>query len=477
MNLLLILFPNQLFEDKYINKILKENDKLHIILWEHDYFFKRYKYHKMKLTFHVVTMQEYFDNLDYEKIYIKNVDKNHKKIIKDYIKKKNIEQILFFNPIEKELIKLVKTYKSKILLSPYFLNSYLDNNDNILNNISSVRHDVFYKYQRIKLKIMINKNNKPEGNKWSFDHSNRESFGKIDKINNEILKINNKNRDNKIKNAIQYINKYFPDNYGTNELENFIYPINHDEAKIWLNHFITYSLESCGQYEDALSSKIKFGYHSLLSALNNIGLITTIDIIDKIKDLKLNINSKEGFIRQLIGWREYCYLIYDKFSNYMIKNSYVKSNTFNIPLKFWNGETKIPIIDDIIKKINKYAYSHHIERLMCIGNFLILIRIKPIEIYNWFQTMYIDAYDVFMVPNVYGMLLYGQIDKNKHMMTKPYLCSSNYLLKMSDYKKSKIEINDKLYNWTDIFDSLYYNHIKVYHHLICRLFVIQQQQQ
>ena len=90
----------------------------------------------------------------------------------------------------------------------------------------------------------------------------------------------------------------------------------------------------------------------------------------------------------------------------MIKNSYVKSNTFNIPLKFWNGETKIPIIDDIIKKINKYAYSHHIERLMCIGNFLILIRIKPIEIYNWFQTMYIDAYDVFMVPNVYGMLLY-----------------------------------------------------------------------
>ena len=184
MNLLLILFPNQLFEDKYINKILKENDKLHIILWEHDYFFKRYKYHKMKLTFHVVTMQEYFDNLDYEKIYIKNVDKNHKKIIKDYIKKKNIEQILFFNPIEKELIKLVKTYKSKILLSPYFLNSYLDNNDNILNNISSVRHDVFYKYQRIKLKIMINKNNKPEGNKWSFDHSNRESFGKIDKINN-----------------------------------------------------------------------------------------------------------------------------------------------------------------------------------------------------------------------------------------------------------------------------------------------------
>jgi deoxyribodipyrimidine photolyase-related protein len=146
----------------------------------------------------------------------------------------------------------------------------------------------------------------------------------------------------------------------------------------------------------------------------------------------------------------------------MIKNTYINLNKHTIPLKFWNGETKIPIIDDIIKKINKYAYSHHIERLMCIGNFLILIGIKQNEIYNWFQTMYIDAYDVFMVPNVYGMLLYAKIENNKHMMTKPYLCSSNYLLKMSDYKKSKIEINNKLYEWTDIFDSLYYNHINNY---------------
>jgi deoxyribodipyrimidine photolyase-related protein len=454
MNILLILFPNQLFEDKYINKI---NDKLHVILWEHDYFFKKFKYHKMKLTFHVVTMQQYFNDLNYDKLYIKNIDKNHKKIIKEYIKKNKIEKIIFFNPIEKELIKLTEQYNSELLPSPYFLNSYLDNND----NISSVRHDAFYKYQRIKLKIMINNKNKPEGGKWSFDHSNRESFKKIDKINNELIVF--KNRDDQIKKAISYVNKYFPDNYGTNDLIDFIYPINHEEAKKWLTHFINYKLEHFGKYEDALSSTIKFGYHSLLSPLNNIGLITSMDIIDKIKDLKeFSINSKEGFIRQIIGWREYCYLMYDKFSNYMIKNTYINLNKHTIPLKFWNGETKIPIIDDIIKKINKYAYSHHIERLMCIGNFLILIGIKQNEIYNWFQTMYIDAYDVFMVPNVYGMLLYAKIENNKHMMTKPYLCSSNYLLKMSDYKKSKIEINNKLYEWTDIFDSLYYNHINNY---------------
>jgi deoxyribodipyrimidine photolyase-related protein len=460
MNLLLILFPNQLFEKKYINKIVKNDDKLHIILWEHDYFFFKFKYHKMKLTFHVVTMHEYFDNIDYDKLYINSIDKNHKKIIKNYIEKQKIDKIIFFNPIEKELIKIANDYKSTILFSPYFLNN---NNE----HLSITRHDVFYKQQRIKFKIMINSKNKPDGNKWSFDHSNRESFD-THKINNELLIF--KNRQDKINKAILYINKYFSNNYGTNLLEDFIYPINHSEANKWLNHFINYKLEYFGKYEDALSNTIKFGYHSLLSPLTNIGLITPIDIINKIKDLKININSKEGFIRQIIGWREYCYLIYDKFSSYLIKNTYIIHNKYNIPLKFWNGQTKIPIIDDIILKINKYAYSHHIERLMCIGNFLILIGVKPIEIYNWFQTMYIDSYDVFMVPNVYGMLLYGKISENKHMMTKPYLCSSNYLLKMSNYKKIKIEINDQLYEWTDIFDSLYYNHINNYIDLFKNLY-------
>jgi len=372
-------------------------------------------------------------------------------------------------------MKVIKKYKAKILNTPYFINSYIDNNTDIINKLSSIRHDVFYKYQRIKLKVMINKKEQPDGGIWSFDHSNRESFGKIDKINNEIIIF--RNRDDKIKKAILYVNKHFSNNYGTNLLEDFIYPINTLEAKKWLDHFIKYKINNFGKYEDAISSDIKFGYHSLLSAVNNIGLITSFDIIDKVKDLKIPLNSKEGFIRQIIGWREYSYLIYDKFSNYLIKNTYIKLNKKNVPLKFWNGETKIPIIDDIISKINKYAYSHHIERLMCVGIFLMFIGVKPLEINNWFQTMYIDAYDVFMVPNVYGMLLYGalpvknepqqsrKISNTKYMMTKPYLCSSNYLIKMSNYKKSEISIDNKSYYWTDIYDSLYYNHVNNYQDL------------
>jgi deoxyribodipyrimidine photolyase-related protein len=167
-------------------------------------------------------------------------------------------------------------------------------------------------------------------------------------------------------------------------------------------------------------------------------------------------------MRQLIGWREYCYFVYDKFYEELTtKMFYTKSNR-KIPKKVWEGKTNIPIIDNIISHINKYAYSHHIERLMCMGNFLLLVGVSPDEIYNWFQTMYIDAYDVFMVPNVYGMLLYGYNGDNTHMMTRPYFCSSNYLMKMSDFKSCEIELNGEKYKWDDIIDSLYYKLISDY---------------
>ena len=116
----------------------------------------------------------------------------------------------------------------------------------------------------------------------------------------------------------------------------------------------------------------------------------------------------------------------------------------------------------MLKNVNLNAYSHHIERLMGIGNYLILIGVSPKEIFLWFQTMYIDAYHVFMYPNVYGMLCYGKLNSKDHMMTRPYICSSNYLKKMSDFKSSEITINNKKYKWDEIFDALYYNHINNY---------------
>ena len=175
-----ILFPHQLFDEIYIKQILEreENKSKYIIMWEHDYFFKRYGYHKLKLVFHRATMQDYYDNYKkkYNLLYVSNSDKNHIKIINNFIKKNKINQVRFYDPIELELKEDInectiiknKDVEHLIFDSPYFLNSS-DQNKEIIKNMKTVRHDVFYKTQRIKNKIMVNSNNEPEGKKWSFD--------------------------------------------------------------------------------------------------------------------------------------------------------------------------------------------------------------------------------------------------------------------------------------------------------------------
>jgi len=491
---LLILFPHQLFDIKFINRIInysnptmdiKQTTKTIILLWEHDYFFNKFKYHKMKLLFHRCTMISYYNNLiskyktQYKIKYISNIETDHIESIISIIKKNKLNQIRIFNPIEKELIELVdnqsllKSFEIEYIMFPtvYFLNSNgLDINDQIESQMTSTRHDQFYKLQRVKYNIMIKKSGDkfvPVGDKWSFDTENRSKFEK-DETEQDLLVFGSKTRKQLIAESIEYVENNFSDHYGNCDQNDFIYPITHSEAEKWLDHFIENKLANFGKYEDAMSSKIKFGYHSLLSGILNIGLITTRQILAKIANItttqtKTNIQSVEAFIRQIIGWREYCYFTYDKYYDQLISSSIYVKNKKPIPEKVWQGQTLIPIIDNIIHNLNKYAYSHHIERLMGMGNFLLLIGVSPDDIFKWFQTMYIDAYDVFMVPNVYGMLLYAKTNDKNRMMTKPYFCASNYLLKMSNYKISNITFGNNIScKWTEVMDALYYSFIKTY---------------
>ena len=483
-NVLLILFPTQLFRIEYIDKIFNYSDikikKKYIILWEHEYFFSKYKYHKIKLVFHRSSMKNYYDNLPVklEKKYIELKESNK---IDKFIKDNSINQIIFFNPIEKELLKIIESnqiFKSKIEMliypTPYFLNSTDYNTNNLINNeLNAIRHDLFYKKQRINYNIMVKKvsNDKfePIGNKWSFDTENRSPFAK-EQNEPEILELQSKKHKDYIIEAIEYITTNFSDHYGTCNIKDFIYPINREEGIKWLNYFVKNKLDNFGKYEDAFSSKIKFGYHSVSSMLTNVGLITPNDILKCIENYKTNIASKEGFIRQVIGWREYCYFSYDLYNDKLKSSSVYTKNKNKIPEKVWKCNTLMPPIDNILNNVTSNGYSHHIERLMGIGNFLILIGVNSDEIYKWFQTMYIDAYDVFMVPNIYGMLCYGKLNEKNHLMTRPYFCSSNYLIKMSNFKSSEIEVFDKKYKWDEIFDSLYYSHINNYSHIFEKIY-------
>ena len=190
--------------------------------------------------------------------------------------------------------------------------------------------------------------------------------------------------------------------------------------------------------------------HSVLSPLINVGLINPRDLIKKILSFyyenNIPINSTEGFIRQIIGWREFIRGVY------ISKGTEERNKNFwnfkrKIPKSFYDGTTGIEPVDDTIKKINESGYANHIERLMIIGNFMLLCEFDPDEVYKWFMELFIDSYDWVMVPNVYGM---SQFADGGLMSTKPYISGSSYVLKMSNYKKG---------DWCPIWDSLFWNFI------------------
>lgn len=232
-------------------------------------------------------------------------------------------------------------------------------------------------------------------------------------------------------------------------------PFTHDDAEKWLKTFIKERLPYFGPNQDAVSQSIHLGNHSLLSPLLNIGLITPREVLDAVlkqfdalPDKKEHIASYEGFIRQLIGWREFCRLMYLFHGKSMFKMNLLNHKK-RLTKNWYHATTGIAPIDQLIDKAHNTGYLHHIERLMYMGNFFLLSQIHPKDVYEWFMVCFIDSYEWVMAPNVFGMSQYSL--KGMSMMTRPYFSSSNYILKMSDFKK-----NGK---WEIIWDALYYNFV------------------
>ena len=328
----------------------------------------------------------------------------------------------------------------------------MDEYINSLNNPKKYFNATFYKWARIKKDILMNGKN-PIGGKWSFDTENRLPFDKkykekdIDFLDNDY-----------IKDATKYVDKNFPDNYGS---INIFVPIDHKSAEKYYDKFLKERLNNFGAYEDAISSAVMIGYHSSISALLNIGLLNPIDVINKaVKRKSVKIQSIEGFIRQILSWREYVRMLYIKEHDKFNKMNFLKHNN-KLSKKWYTGETGLIPVDNVIKKALDISYAHHIERLMIIGNVMLLMQIKPKDVLKWFlEIISIDAYEWVMEPNVYGM---SQHSVGQLMMNRPYYSSSNYIFKMSNYKKSdeneKIKLDDEEYEWYEVWDALYYNFI------------------
>lgn len=425
-----LILPNQLFYQDY---------KEEITLIEHPRYFTEHNFHRQKLVLHRASMKKFQKETENAKTYI-NYNDNLEQPFKEN------EQIKVYRPEDRKLRKWLQKQSQKhntqLILeeSPLFLTEMNWNKKYFENN--KYFQLSYYKEQRKRLDILVDEDNEPVGGKWSYDPENRKKMPE-DHTPPEIPRYSSE----EVENAKKYVEKHFPDNPGS--LEDFIYPVSRSQALDNLNHFLENRMENFGKYQDAIDKDLDFGYHSLLSPSLNIGLLTPEEVIEKTlekhEEHDYPLNSLEGFLRQIIGWREFVRALYHLEPDMKQQNFFNAEN--NLPEEFYTGETGLLPFDQAVNRVNRNAYTHHIERLMVLGNLMLLLEIDPDEVHKWFMEMFIDSYDWVMTPNIYGMSQYSYPE----MMTKPYISSSNYIQKMSNYEGGE---------WEDYWDGLYWNFIQ-----------------
>lgn len=448
-----VVLGNQLFPSSYFNKFKKHN----FFMAESIDLCTHFKYHKHKIIFFLSCMRHFKQellgkgfNIDYQEL----GKKDFLSLLKLHIKKNKTKEIEIFE-IEDKFFEtgfkdFCKEHKLELTIhsTPMF-QSTRENFEHYLSGRKKPFMKTFYEGERKRLKILLDKNGDPVGGKWSFDEANRKKYPK--KLEFPIIP-NKKSLDDIDKDVIKLVEKTFSDHPGSGD--NFWIPTTRRETKKQFDSFLKERIEDFGNYQDAITNRTVFGYHSVISPMVNIGYLTPKYIMSEISKLKItdsNINSIEGFTRQVIGWREFVRGIYQNYDEHQQTHNFFKHKR-KLKDEYWYGdkETGIPVLDDAIKKAVDYSYCHHIERLMILSNIMLLLEVHPQEVYRWFMEMFSDSSDWVMGPNVFGM---GQFSDGGVFATKPYISGSNYICKMSDYKKG---------DWCDIWDGLYWKFMETH---------------
>jgi len=441
-----VIFPSQLF---VASPVLSEARDVFLI--EHPRFFRDFRFHKKKLVLHRASMKAYAGQLAKQGCPVHYVDVGQfgdAGGLSGILRSCRAEDLYVVDPCDTVLQQALRTLAKElacglhILESPQFMSTPAD----CEACFKSRRHFSmarFYRAQRKRLAILMD-DDKPVGGKWSFDAQNRRPLPK----NVATPRPPRVSVSEYVREARQYVQTHFSDNPGS--VEGFFYPVTHQEARRWLKRFLLRRLAQFGPYEDAISTNRPFLFHSLLSPLLNVGLLTPADVI--VRTLKFSeshevpLNSLEGFVRQIIGWREFVRAVYLLAGHEQRSSNFWKCGN-TLPRSFYTARTAMEPVDAVIRRVLDNAFAHHIERLMILGNFMLLCEIHPDEVYRWFMEFFIDAYDWVMVPNVYGMSQYAD---GGRVTTKPYVSSSTYVRKMSDFP---------LGAWCDVWDALFWRFI------------------
>ncbi len=457
LDVILLVFPNQLFPK---HPGLKKKPS-QVVLIEDSLFFgnvrSSLRFHKQKLWLHRATMKRYELMLRDQGFATHYVDYDEStEALKHQLEKlidqsrPTDKQIVTIDPTDYLLEKRLRRHctalglECKFLPSPGFINLREENDEFRAGKKRWFMAD-FYKWQRKRLDILM-EGDEPVGGRWSFDEDNRHKVPKSQLAS--IPSIPGPKRDSVDDEATSYVEERFPDNPG--KLERLYYPSSHADARRWLDDFLNHRFEKFGAYEDAIVEGQSWLWHSVLTPCLNSGLLTPAEVLKTTlrfaEKHDVPLNSLEGFVRQVIGWREFMRATYQDLG--------VRMRTTNhwghqrpMPSSFYDGTTGIRPIDDTIERIQETGYCHHIERLMVLGGFMFLCEIDPDAIYAWFMEMFVDSYDWVMVPNVYAM---SQHADGGLITTKPYFSGSSYVRKMSHYKKG---------DWCDAWDGLYWRWI------------------
>jgi deoxyribodipyrimidine photolyase-related protein len=460
---LVFILGNQLFPlEKLKEKMARTSDVI-IFMREDEELCTHFRYHKHKILFFLAAMRQYAQELrtsgytvHYESLgeFQGNYEDRLKLAIQTYQAQRvsyfEIEDRFFETRIEGLLRALPVSIE--IWQSPMF---FLSRNE-FAEELKAMKRPfmkVFYERQRKRFKILVDRELKPIGGQWSFDEANRKALPKDVKCP-ALAQFKMSPVQLEVANLVE---EKFGEHPGATA--NFWIPTDRAGAIQWLEDFLSQRFSRFGDYEDALTPDYAFVFHSVLTPFLNAGLLTPQEVVERslasAKVHGVSLNSCEGFIRQVLGWREFIRGIDRNFGEIQAQKNFWNHGR-RLTDHWYRGNTDIAPLDDVIRKTVRYGYAHHIERLMVVGSLMLLLEVHPHEAYRWFMEMFIDSSDWVMGPNVYGMALFSD---GGIFATKPYICGSNYYKKMGGYRAGE---------WTAGVDGLYWSFIDRHREFLSR---------
>ena len=454
MSALLLILPDQLSKNNEVLDFLKD-DNLLLLYEPHDSFYE-ISHHKHKLVFQISSFRHFINSINYKNVIHEKISNKPLKLTK-YLsalhKESPFSSLYVSKPSEYSTLKdlmyfcQLNNIDLKVFEDKKFITTDEDYKYWAKDKKSTIQ-EFYYRWLRKKFSILMDDDSKPLGGKWNYDKDNRQS---ISKLKSDIPDRINITTDKITLEVMIEVEQIFKSSHG--DLENFNWSVTHDGAWEQFLIFLDTFLPNYGAFQDAINKDNTFMFHSLLSPYFNSGLLDPLKCINEAQKRfeesngEITINSIEGFIRQVLGWREFIMGVYwDNMPQYRQQNFW--SHSKQLTSSWYTGDTGIPPLDSAIKESIYFGYTHHINRLMIISNLMNLSGIDPNDIHRWFMEMYIDSADWVMVPNVYGM---GTFADGGIFSTKPYICGSSYMLRMSNFKKGE---------WCDVVDGLYWKFIE-----------------